>query len=464
MLIRRIPILALIALVAVRGGEARAGDQPADARAIAKEAFLYGFPMTEGYKAIYAYALDEGGPEYKAPFNTIANTARVYTPADKVVVTPNSDTPYSFAVLDLRAEPVVLTVPAIDPMRYYSIQLIDLYTFNFAYVGTRATGNGAGSYMVAGPDWKGEQPEGVDKVIRCETQIALAIYRTQLKGPEDLDNVKKVQAGYRVQTLSAFRGGPAPAQPAALEWPKPDANTNESPEFFRVLDFLLRFAPVDPSERALRARFATLGLGGATPFDGAGLSAERKEALAGGIADAWKEFEALKVRMDAGEVTSGEVFGTRAFLKNNYLFRFAGAKVGLFGNSRQEAMYPIYSVDSAKQPLDASKHDYTLTLHEKDLAAAKAFWSVTMYDGKTQLLIENPIDRYLINSPMLDSLARNDDGSVTIYLQKDSPGKDKESNWLPAPDGPFYAVLRLYIPSQDVLDGSWTAPPMERAK
>ncbi len=151
-----------------------------EARAIAKEAYVYGFPLVDGYRIQFAYCVDRTNPEFKAPWNEIRNIARVFTPEDKAVQTPNSDTPYSMLGMDLRAEPLVLTLPPVEQGRYFSVQLVDLYTFNFAYLGSRATGNEGGSFLVAGPGWAGAVPNGVKSVIRCETELALALYRTQL--------------------------------------------------------------------------------------------------------------------------------------------------------------------------------------------------------------------------------------------------------------------------------------------
>src|SRR5271170_8093796 len=167
----------------VTGNAARAATTANEARAIAKEAYVYGFPLVDSYRILYSYFADTEGPQFKGPWNQLINTPRVYTPADTAVQTPNSDTPYSFAGLDLRAEPIVLTVPVIEKNRYFSVQLIDAYTFDFAYIGSRATGNDGGSFHIAGPSWKGETPKGVTKVIRSETEIALAAYRTQLFNP-----------------------------------------------------------------------------------------------------------------------------------------------------------------------------------------------------------------------------------------------------------------------------------------
>ena len=245
---------AVILLVAASGySRAQAPSAtPEEARAIAKDAYIYGFPMVDNYRIQYAYFVDTKNPEYKAPWNHIANIPRVYTPTDTAIQTPNSDTPYSMVGMDLRAEPVVLTVPPIEKDRYFSIQLIDAYTFNFAYIGSRATGNDGGSFVIAGPGWKGETPKGVKEVIRSETELGIAAYRTQLFDPADLDNVKKIQAGYKAEPLSAFLGQQAPTAAPAIDFIKPLTPDQEktSLEFFNVLNFILQFCP----DRSFRDR------------------------------------------------------------------------------------------------------------------------------------------------------------------------------------------------------------------
>ena len=148
--------------------------------------------------------------------------------------------------------------------------------------------------------------------------------------------------------------------------------------------------------------------------------------------------------------------------RTNYLYRFAGAVTGIYGNSTEEARYPIYRVDHTGEPLDASKNRYVIKFDSDKLPPANAFWSVTLYDLPANLTVENPIDRYLINSPMLPDLDRDADGGLRIYVQKDSPGKEKESNWLPAPDGPFWMAMRIYWPKAEALDGTWKQPPVTR--
>jgi hypothetical protein len=416
-----------------------------EARTIAKEAYLYGFPMVEAYKTLYAQAVDKGGSNFKASFNQIGNTASVFTPKDTAIITPNSDTPYSFVWMDLRTQPVVLTLPAIEEKRYTSVQLIDLYTQNFAYLGKRTTGSKGGSFLIAGPAWRGEKPLGITQVVRCETEFAYALYRTQLFGPDDLDNVKHIQSGYHVRTLSASLKEPAPKSAPAISWPKPEpATMTQTPAIFRYLNFLLGFAPTVPSETALMARFAKIGVGPGLPFDETTLPPDRRKELEDGIADGMKEFEAFKTaKIDTKKVSSADFFGSREYLRNNYFYRYAGAKLGIFGNSGEEAIYPAYFVGADGQPLNAARNRYVLKFEKGKLPPANAFWSVTMYDGRTQLLVENPIDRYLINSPMLLQLKFDPGGGLTLYVQHESPGPSLESNWLPAPDGPFYVVMRV---------------------
>jgi hypothetical protein len=440
---------------------------PAEARAIAKEAYIYGFPMVDNYRIQYAYFVDKQGPEYKLPWNQLLNVPRVYTPEDKAIQTPNSDTPYSMVGLDLRGEPMLLTVPAIEKERYFSIQFIDAYTQNFDYLGSRATGNDGGNFLIAGPNWKGKTPSGVKKVIRAETEFVFAIYRTQLFNPGDLDNVKKVQAGYKAQPLSAFLGKPAPKAAPAIAFIKPlkPAEQRTSLEFFNILNFILRFTPTVRSETALMERFAKIGVGAGKTFDAAKLSPEVKQAIEQGIADAWKEYNEFKdTQVDSGKVTSGDMFGTREYLKNNYLYRMSAAILGIYGNSKSEAMYPVYTVDASGEKLDAAKNGYTLRFAPNQLPPVNAFWSLTMYDVPASLLVTNPLNRYLLNAPMLPQMKRDDDGGLTLYIQNESPGKDKEANWLPAPNGPFWMAMRLYWPKEEALQGNWSAPPLQRAE
>jgi hypothetical protein len=234
------------------------------------------------YAVMYEYAVDKSSPQFKAPFNQIKNEARVFTYKDTAIVTPNSDTPYSFLWMDLRAEPIVLSVPAVEKGRYYAAQLEDGNTFNYGYIGSRATGNDAGDYLVVGPDWKGTTPAGIKKVFHSTTQFSLAGFRTQLFNPADMPNVVKIQAGYKAQPLSAYlKQSPPPAAPA-IDFPKISADTVKT-GFFDYVDFALQFAPPGPEEKEIRAKLAKLGIGAGKKFDFKALSQDQQAQLIAGM-------------------------------------------------------------------------------------------------------------------------------------------------------------------------------------
>lgn len=434
-----------------------------EARAIAKDAYVYGFPLVDSYRIQYAYFVDKNNPEYKGAWNELHNTARVYTPDDKAVQTPNSDTPYSFAGVDLRTEPIVITVPTIEKERYYSIQFIDMYTFNFAYVGSRATGNYSGNYLLVGPGWKGDKPAEIKQVIQSETELVFLLYRTQLFNPDDIENVRKIQAEYKIHPLSQYLKQPAPKPAPAIKFINPHGSESEktSLEFFRQLNFILQFCPVHPSEKKLMERFAKLNIGANKNFNKKDFSPNIRKSIEDGIGDALTAFKAFKeAEVDTGRKSSADGFGTREYLKNDYMSRMSSAVLGIYGNSKEEAMYPAYFVDAEGNQPNGKKHRYTLRFQPGQLPPVHSFWSFTLYELPASLLSANPINRYLINSTMLESLIKDPDGGITIYVQHQSPGKNNEPNWLPAPAGPFFCILRLYWPKKEVLDDAWTAPPM----
>jgi hypothetical protein len=440
------------------------------AKDIAEAGFIYGLPIVMAYGIMYEYAIDKSSGQYKAPLNVLFNEARVYTWEDTAVVTPNSDTPYSFAWMDLRAEPMVISVPAVDPKRYYSLMLTDLNTYNFGYVGSRATGSEPGSYMVVGPDWTGPTPDGIRRVFRSTTEICAGVFRTQLFDAGDIDNVKKVQAGYKTQPLSGFLNQAAPPPAPQLAFPKFEKDLVRT-EFFEYLDFALTLAPALPDERWIREQLARIGIGPGKTFEFRNLPLEDKAEILLGMKEGLRKIEAAVASFgkNINGWRVGSPFGDAAFFHGDWLLRAAAAKAGIFGNDAVEAMYPMAKVDADGQPLDCSNASYTLTFPKGQLPPVDAFWSVTMYDGKTQLLVKNPINRYLINSPMLPSMKTNLDGSLTIYIQAKSPGPDKESNWLPAPNGPVYLVMRLYWPKAtppSILpagEGTWQPPRIQKA-
>ncbi len=475
MLTKRQFVLSAAALplaVPCAGARAQGAGRPGflKAKDIAEEGFIYGLPIVMNYGVMYEFCVDRTSSQYKAQFNVISNEAKVFTYKDTAVPTPNSDTPYSMFWADLRAEPIVISVPAVDPKRYYSVQLCDGNTYNYGYIGSRATGSEAGDYMVVGPDWKGDVPSGIRKVFRSGTQFSLLIFRTQLFDADDMENVKKIQAGYKGQPLSAYLHKPSPPAAPTIAFPKFSKELAKL-EFFEFLDFALQFAPAQPNEVEIRARLASIGIGPGKTFDFKTLSLEDKaEILIGMKLGDRKVDEAVA---GAGKNVNywqvSGLFGDSAHFNGNWLQRAAAARGGIFGNDPEEATYPMTRSDSESNTLDGSAHNYTVTFAAGQYPPVNAFWSITMYDSKNQLLVENPIGRYLINSPMLPSMKKNADGSLTIYIQNKSPGGANESNWLPAPNGPIYLVMRLYWPkttSPSILppgDGTWRPPGVKRS-
>jgi hypothetical protein len=434
----------------------------------AEAAFVFGLPIVMNYTVMYEFAIDRNSGQYKAPFNTMWNDAQVFTWRDTAVPTPNSDTPYSMSWLDMRAEPVVITVPDVPAGRYFSVMVCDGNTYNVGYIGSRATGQAGGSWLVAGPGWQGTTPPGIKGVIRSTTQFALTIFRTQLFGPDDMPNVVAVQRGYRTEPLSAFLRTAAPPPAPEIRWPRIDADLAKH-HFFDFLAFALQFNPPQPNETAIRAQLAAIGIDGrGTPLAHSFL--DRIELLGAAFAGERRVEAAVAaagVKMNGWNVAP--IPGSPEAYNGDWMLRAIAAKAGIYGNSTEEATYPFTRTTATGETLDGSKGRYTLTFAAGQLPPVNAFWSVTMYHGGSQLLVQNPIDRYLINTPMLQGMRRNPDGGLTIHIQKDDPGEALRANWLPAPDGPIYLVMRLYWPKTEqpallpIGQGRWTPPGVVKA-
>ena len=436
----------------------QAGAQPSpdDTAQIAKEAFIYAYPMLYGYKTLQEQTQDQFAPGYIGGFGRFRHYSETYTPDDKDIVTPNNDTPYSWAWLDLRAEPWVLTVPDVPEDRYNVLQWFDLYTFNFAYVGVRATGHARGSYLFAGPHWEGETPAGINQVFHSETDIIGTLTRTGSNGPDDAPNVRALQQQYVLQPLSEFAGGRPPAPAPLIHWPSWNEERALSADFISYLNFLLQFTEPDPSETELLARFATIGIGAGLTFDRTKVPAETLAAIEAGAAAGLQELEAEVTKVPG----SSGLFGSRAFMKNDYKKRALGAMIGIYGNSIEEAYYSSFAVDAAGALLDG-ENAYKLRFPSGGLPPVDLFWSMTMYGLPDRQLVANEIKRYSIGDRTA-GLVTAEDGSLTLYIQHDRPEGDEAANWLPAPAGPFFMVGRFYGPQSGLIDGSYAIPKVER--
>lgn len=424
-----------------------------DVRAIAQEAWIYAYPMLMHYQTLERQVLNSDATEYVGGFNRFRHYSELYTPKNREVVTPNNDTPYSWAWLDLRSEPQVLSVPAVDDDRYYVHQLVDEYTHNFAYVGVLSTGREAGDYLIAGPDWQGPTPAGIKAVLRSETAIVMVLGRTGLKDAEDLPAVRALQQQYRLRGLHEYTGDPAPFAAPALAWPVWDSKTGLGLDFIAMLNQILTLCPTHPSEEAMRARFARIGIVPGQGFDTATLPTDTRQSLISGIQDGQVQLQtsSAKVRNTIG------LFGTREVLHGNYLNRAVAAAVGIYGNSVEEAFYTGSRLDNQGQPLRGG-YRYRLRFAPGHLPPAKEFWSLTLYDLPDRQLVANSIDRYCLSSR--DRMQVDAEGGLTLVMQPTAPGE--QSNWLPTPaSGAFTLVLRLYGPEQQVVEQRWQMPGIE---
>ena len=432
---------------------------PADSvAAIAKEAWIYGYPMFYNYRTMYLYAINKDYPDYAGGFNVFKNYGKSFDYNDTSVVTPNNDTPYSWAILDLSGGPVILEVPAIAGKRYYVLQLIDLYTFNYAYIGSRTTGNKAGRFLLAGPSYKGQKPSGIDSVIVSETNLVTVLGRTELYDAADIVNVKKIQEQYKLTPLQRS-SGQQDSGTYSLPLPAWKESDYKSVAFISVLNALLQYCSVDPSEAGLRARFAGIGITPGKEFDSTTCPAATLTAIRQGILESEKELNQRISRT----TSSLDLFGTQAELKNNYLIRATAAAMGLFGNTKEEAVYSGSMTDDSSQPLTGN-NSYLLHFTKAQVPPVTYFWSITLYSLPARYLIKNPINRYSIGD-RTKGLQRDPDGGLSIYLQATSPGKEKSGNWLPTPvHGPFNYVIRLYGPGPDVTSGHWQQPLPQKVK
>jgi hypothetical protein len=432
---------------------------PDEARQIAEEAYIYGFAIVENYKAIFGMCVFKDSPQYSG-FNTYLHGRRLFDPDYDVVVTPNNDTLYSTTFADLRTEPVVLTVPPTGD-RYQVIQLVDMGTDNFAYIGTRATGSNGGDFLLVGPTFKGAIPGGqFTQVIACPSQFIALATRAAINGPQDLDDVVRIQDAMAITPMSRFLKAPAPGPAPEVEFAPYTPELYGSVKLLEYLGFFLQFHTPPLFEHALLKRLARINVGPNLDFDLAAFPTDIQEAIKDGVATAHRKIEDRGNNL--GSVENGwEYTPPMGNYGEDYLFRSAVAWKFMYTNSPEEALYPIANTDNEGRQLTGAKN-YILHFPAGQLPPVNAFWSITMYYADTRLMVHNPIARYSIGD-RTEGLQYGDDGSLTIYIQHDSPEGPREANWLPAPDREFYLVARAYMPKEPLLNGTYRLPPVTPA-
>ena len=432
---------------------------------VATLAYIWGFPLVTMERQFNFMTNPNVPPGVgRGPANSLQCARELINASFTDVVRPNSDTLYCQTQFNLTKEPVVLVVPPISD-RYYTFELLDAYTNVFNYVGTRATGETGGTYLIAGPDWNGKVPEGMTK-IWSPTNLAWFINRILVKGPSDVSNVHEIQDKITVKPLSAFQGNnptspsivtPANASKEVPVGPQPSLIAPTGIKIYDEIGEAMMGNPLNPPDPPLVTKLSSIGIGpGKIPSTDANDTA--KAALQIGIAEGQKLIDARVA--NAGTVVNGwlvnaatGVYGT------DYLFRAAVTQIGLGANIAQEALYPATFTDIEGKPLNGN-NSYIIHFNPRQIPPVDAFWSITMYNDKS-LFVDNPLNRYSIGQ-YTDGLKNNTDGSFDIYVQKSNPGKEKESNWLPSPDGAFNMNLRLYLPQPQILNGTWPLPSVER--
>ena len=431
---------------------------PEEARAIAKEAYIFNYSMVLMYRTMYLQAIDKQSPSFSGGFGKWLHLG-MSSPEDTDIVSPNNDTPYSYAWVDTRAEPWVMTLPKIEDKRFYTNQWDDLWGFVLGNPGSDEDGNGGVSVLLASPGWDGDLPKGVDRVIRGETDFLGTLTRTQAFDADDMPNVQAIQKQYKLEPLSAYLGTDAPAAAPAVNWMDWTEGDEKTPKFWEYAAFLLPYTTPNKMDEKILADMAKIGLERGKPFDPARLDQDMQDALAGGMQDALASLAKQATTFDDPSL----FFKSRADMKTDYNNRALGVFVGLFGNVKAVSIYFAEPKDADGEFFDGSKGSYDIHFTKDQIPDVKNFWSWTMYKLPQRWLVANPIKRYSIGSAT-PGLVYADDGSVTIHVSAKSPGKDKESNWLPAPDGPFWLVLRTYGPGKSIVDKSWKMPPIPRVK
>jgi hypothetical protein len=451
-----VPLLAMaVAGLSACSKATVSGISPAEAQALAKQAYIYGYaPVYMERQRRNMVSVDRDRGDGSAPEISFGNVRALGSPALKTIVMPNNDTLYSSAWIDLSKGPFLLTVPPMGE-RYFTFQMMDAFSNTFDYVGRRATGPQGGTFLLAAPGWAGQKPDGVDKVFVAPTGRIWIAARFGVSGEADLPAAHKVQDSIKLTGLDgkpvgAVNPGFAPLAPPET-WP--------ADQFFTMFGDVLKDTPTPPAAKALVDSFAAIGLNPKTGYSPASLSPEIRAAIAAGAKEGFAAIEAAKL----GDNVNGWDFSMKnGRFGEDYLVRSAIAYRSLAGNAPEEAIYFNADKDSSGKPLDGANR-YTLRFEKGQLPPVDGFWSLTMYDGKTFFMVENSKKRYSIGS-RTPGLQFAPDGSLTLYVQHESPGPSKEANWLPAPSGSFDIHLRTYIPRKELLDSTYKLPPVMKVE
>jgi hypothetical protein len=455
------------ALTSAPGANAQTGaasTPEAEARAIAADAYLYFYPLVTMDVTRKQLINTEPGKGIGAPMNTFDNIPAFPAADMRAVVRPNFDTLYSSGWIDLTRGPMVISVPDTGG-RYYLLPMLDMWTDVFASPGWRTTGTKAGNFLLVPPGWTGKVPAGFTR-IDAPTPYVWIIGRTKTDGPADYDAVHAIQKGYKITPLSGW-GKPPVAVKASIDPsvdtrtpPKKQVDNMEGAKYFAYAAELLKLHPPHDTDQPIIARLKRIGFEAGKSFDVAKVDASVRKAIDDAPAAAQKLME-WKVPTMARVVNYWSMnTDTMGVYGNYYLKRAIVSQMGLGANLPEDAIYPLNLADEAGKPLDGA-NKYAIHFAKDEIPPVDAFWSITLYDPEG-FQVANSINRFAVSSWM--PFKRDADGSLTLYIQNENPGSDRESNWLPAPKGPFNLTMRLYAPRSEALTGLWKPPPVMVAK
>src|SRR6201994_3203496 len=464
------PVAAAVALtflapVHTEAAEAQSSVSEGEAFAIGVDAYLYFYPLvTMDVTRKQSTNIESGKELGKGPMNTFVNIPE-YPPATmRIVVRPNFDTLYSSGWLDLTKEPVIVSAPDTGG-RYYLLPVLDMWTDVFASPGWRTTGTQAGNFLVTPPGWSGAVPGGFSR-INAPTPYVWIIGRTKTDGPADYDAVHRIQAGYKVTPLSRWGKAPEPVtvtiDPSVdmKTPPKIQVDTMPAAKYFAYAAELLKLHPPHITDQPIIAQMKLIGIEPGKSLDFDKLDPAVKKALESAPAAA-QQLMQWKIPTLARVVNGWSMnTDTMGVYGNYYLKRAIVTQVGLGANLPEDAIYPLNLGDETGKPLDGA-NKYTITFDKGAAPPVNAFWSITLYDPEG-FQVGNVLNRFAVSSWM--PFKYNDDGSLDLYFQNQSPGKDREANWLPAPKGGFNLTMRLYSPKSEALTGKWNPPPIEKAQ
>ena len=436
----------------------------AEARSIAVDAYIYFYPLVSMDLTRKQLINMPPGAGLGGPMNTFDNIPAFPAADMKAVVRPNFDTLYSSGWIDLTREPMVVSVPDTGG-RYYLLPMLDMWTDVFASPGWRTTGTKAGNFLLVPPSWNGNVPADFTR-INAPTPYVWIIGRTKTDGPADYDAVHAVQKGFKITPLSSW-GKPAVPVKANIDPsvdvktpPKEQVDTMQGPKYFAYAAELLKLHPPHDTDQPIIARLKRIGFDAGKSFDVAKLDTPVRKAIEDAPAAAQK-LMAWKIPTLARVANNWSMnTDTMGVYGNYYLKRAIVTQLGLGANLPEDAIYPLNLGDETGKPLDGA-NKYAIHFGKEEIPPVDAFWSITLYDNDG-FQVANSINRFAVSSWM--PFKRDADGSLTLYIQNESPGADRESNWLPAPKGPFNLTMRLYAPKSEALTGLWNPAPVVVAK